>query len=134
MANFEAQIRTLIDSFVTDLSEAIRAAAVDSAVQALKGSSPSLGRGRGGRGGSVRAGSSAPLGRSTGRIRRSADQIESMKSEVLAYVKKNEGARAEQIRKALGLTPTQTGDTLRRLLEDKSVKSKGQKRATTYSA
>jgi hypothetical protein len=135
MANFDTQIRSMIDSFVNNLTQAIRAATVESAVQALQSSGPVIRRGPGRPAGSLNVTRSAPSARMGGkRIRRSADQIESMKSEVLSFVKKNEGARAEEIRKALGLSPVQTGDTLRRLMGEKAIKSKGQKRATTYSA
>ena len=53
---------------------------------------------------------------------------------VLGYIKAHPGSRSEVIKKALGMAPPQMGDALKRLVASKSVKTKGQKRATTYFA
>jgi hypothetical protein len=54
---------------------------------------------------------------------------------VVSLVKRNKaGLRAEQIHNELGLQAKEMPRILREGLEEKALKSKGQKRATTYSA
>ena len=52
---------------------------------------------------------------------------------VLAFIAKNPGKRSEEIRKALGMPQDQNSKVLAKLRELKKVKTKGEKRATTYS-
>ncbi len=67
--------------------------------------------------------------------RRSAEDIAQALSEVVALAKKNkEGLRAEQIRVEIGLQPKEMPRILKEGLSTKALKSKGQKRATTYFA
>ena len=72
----------------------------------------------------------------SGRLpRRSADDIAAMLGQVVDAVKKHkEGMRAEQIREALGLQTKEMPRVLKAGLASKKLKSKGQKRATTYFA
>jgi hypothetical protein len=74
--------------------------------------------------------------RSAGRLpRRSADDIASALVQVVSLVKKHkEGLRAEQIRSELGLQAKEMPRILKEGLGKKSLKAKGQKRATTYFA
>src|ERR1035438_9090269 len=77
----------------------------------------------------------APRSRAPGRLpRRSPEEIAKTLEQVVAAVKKNpEGLRAEQIRQALGLQAKEMPRILKEGLVKKMLKSKGQKRATTYS-
>jgi hypothetical protein len=74
--------------------------------------------------------------RSNGRLpRRSAEDIANALEAIVALVKKQpEGLRAEQIRAELGLQPKEMPRVLKEGLSKKVLKSKGQKRATTYFA
>jgi hypothetical protein len=70
----------------------------------------------------------------TGRLpRRSDEEIAAALDQVIALVKKNrEGLRAEAIREGLGFQPKELPRILKEGLSTKKLKSKGQKRATTY--
>jgi hypothetical protein len=74
--------------------------------------------------------------RSSGRLtRRSAEDIAAALGQVVALVKKNKaGLRAEQIRGELGLQPKEMPRILKEGIHAKALKTKGQKRATTYFA
>jgi hypothetical protein len=133
MADLDATIRRLVDNFVEELTGLVRQAAVDAAVSALKGT-----------GGSVKVGGrraakrSGPKTRAKGG-RRSPEEIKKTLGKVLRYIKENKGTRSETIRKELGLSATQTGDALLRLLDPKGptgkvIAKKGSRRSTTYSA
>jgi len=73
---------------------------------------------------------------SAGRLqRRSPEDIAAALGHVVSLVKKHkEGLRAEQIRSELGLQAKEMPRILKEGLERKALKSKGQKRATTYFA
>ncbi len=131
MPTLEDEIRNHVEAFVTELSSLIRQAAADAAVSALTGGQmPSM---RMGGGGAKRGPQTGAPKKAGGRIRRNQAQIEQTVSKVLGYVESNGGSRAEKIRAALGLSAPQTADALRRLMSEKSIKSKGERRATTYS-
>jgi hypothetical protein len=72
----------------------------------------------------------------SGRLpRRSPGDIARRLGEITAVVKRNkEGLRAEQIRAALGLQAKEMPRILKEGLATKKLKTKGQKRATTYFA
>ena len=129
MPILDDEIRNRVEAFVNELSSLIRQAAADAAVSALTGGQAS----------SMRTVSNTKRGpkpgapkKAGGRIRRNQAQIEQTMSKVLAYVESNSGSRAEKIRAALGLSAPQTADALRRLMGAKSIKSKGERRATAY--
>jgi hypothetical protein len=64
--------------------------------------------------------------------KRPAEEIETAMKTVAAFIAKNPGLRIEQINKELGTTTAQLALPLRKLIADKTIKTKGQKRATTY--
>lgn len=67
--------------------------------------------------------------------RRSADDIASELDKIVALVQKNrDGLRAEQIRAELGMQAKELPRVLKEGLNSKRLRSKGQKRATTYFA
>jgi hypothetical protein len=67
--------------------------------------------------------------------RRSPEDIAAAVGQVVALVKKHkEGLRAEQIRSELALQAKEMPRILKEGLEKRSLRSKGQKRATTYFA
>jgi hypothetical protein len=74
--------------------------------------------------------------RAKGRLpRRSPADIAKALGQVVALVKsKKDGLRAEQIRAALHMEPKEMPRVLKEGLAKKVLKSKGQKRSTTYSA
>jgi predicted transcriptional regulator len=68
------------------------------------------------------------------RVRRSSTQLESVAASIFAYVEKNPGKRAEDIKAALKLKTSDWALPVKKLLEEGRVSAKGEKRATTYAA
>lgn len=67
--------------------------------------------------------------------RRSLEDITKALEQVVALVKKSKtGLRAEQIRQQLDMQAKEMPRVLKEGLAKKALKSKGQKRATTYTA
>jgi len=78
----------------------------------------------------------APAPKPTGRLaRRSPEEIQKTLSSIVGLLKaKKTGLRSEQIRDALELDKRELPRVLGEGLKTKKLKSKGQKRATIYSA
>lgn len=66
--------------------------------------------------------------------RRTPAEIAATLVRIVALVKKTTGMRSEEIREALGLDVREMPRALKEGLAKKVLKSRGQKRATTYSA
>jgi hypothetical protein len=67
--------------------------------------------------------------------RRSSEDIEQILDQVVSLVKSHkEGLRAEQIRSELGMQAKEMPRVLKEGLVKRKLRSKGQKRATTYFA
>lgn len=125
MPDVDVQIRSAIDAFIADLSDLVRAAAVDAVSDALGGPSGRRGR-RPGR----------PAGTSPGRRRkgekRSPEAIQKLQGELLSAIKANPGSRMEQLGKVVGASTKDLMLVTRKLLASKAVRKRGVKRATTY--
>jgi hypothetical protein len=78
----------------------------------------------------------AKPGRKPGRLpRRSADEIQASLGKIVALLQKHkDGLRAEEIRSNLGMQAKEMPRILKEGLTSKVLRSKGQKRATTYFA
>ena len=133
--SLQSTLNDLAASFANNVLAAIRGASLDELI-APNGQVRPNGR--------VTAARTAPpaspapgrAARSSGRLpRRSPEDIAAVLGQVVSLVKKHkEGLRAEQIRAELGLQPKEMPRILKEGLERKALKSKGQKRATTYFA
>jgi hypothetical protein len=128
----KSALESLASSFASSVLEAIKGASLEELLAESSGR-PKRGPGRP-RGSSTE---SPPRGRTrqkSGRLkRRSADDIAKALERVVALVKtKKDGLRAEQIRKALKMQPKEMPRVLQEGLAKKKLRSKGQKRATTY--
>ena len=130
-----SEIRALVDDFVEKLSNMVRQAAVDAAIDALRGGGAAPARRGPGRPRSTAAAprAAAAAGGKGKRVRRTLADIQKTMDRVAEYVSSHDAVRAEDIKKALKLTSAQNGDALRRLVESKVLKTKGERRATTYS-
>ena len=127
-SSLRSQLNDLANTFADGVLAAIRTANLEDLL-AESGSR----RTRGGGGG----GQPDPLRRKGGRLpRRSRDQIAKTLDRVVAAVKssKGKGLRAEEIRKALSLDVREVPRVLKEGLRTRALRSKGQKRATTYFA
>jgi hypothetical protein len=83
---------------------------------------------------------SAKLGRKSGRVartaggRRSAEGVEQVGQQIVSFLKKNPDVRAEQIAAGIGSSTKELALPIKKLLADKQVAKKGQRRGTTYRA
>jgi hypothetical protein len=135
MQTIRSALAELATNFTESVLSAIRSASIDELLTA--GAESPSGNGRRVR--TTPASTKAsPRAKSTtsGRLpRRSAEEIEGALGQVVALVKKNkDGLRAEEIRQQLGLQAKELPRILKEGLGSKKLKSKGQKRATTYFA
>jgi hypothetical protein len=129
--SLQSTLSDLATSFASSILDALRGASLNELVQSNGQVRPS---GRSPRSATVAATTPTKPARSNGRLaRRSPEDIAASLGQVVALVKKNkEGLRAEQIRSQLGLQPKEMPRILKEGLDKKVLKSKGQKRATTY--
>ena len=127
MSDTQQQIRDRIEEFVNQLSQLVRQTALESVQDAL-GQGAGRRRGRGaGRAAGARG------GRRKGE-KRSSDQIADTTKAVLGYVKKHPGEGVEAIAKGLSTATKELVLPIRKLVGDRQLKTKGQKRATKYFA
>lgn len=123
------QIRTLVEEFTSKLELMIRrtaleqvAAALGDAVQTRRGPGRPRATGK----------SAGPRAKKGGK--RTPASLEQMGARLLAHVKANPGQRGEQIAAALKTDVKTMRLPLLRLIADKKVKTKGQRRGMTYFA
>jgi hypothetical protein len=134
----DQEIQSRIQSFLTELSELVKMAALGSVHAALGGEpGPVQRRGPGRPRGSGKRGLGRPpkaASAKPGRRGRRSEDLEAIAARVLAHVKANPGARLEEIGRGL---KTDTGILKRpvaKLLEAKQLRTEGQKRGTKYFA
>lgn len=138
------QVRARVESFVAELSDLIRRSAMETVQHALAGGDEGGRRGRRGPLPGRRAaaaGSMLPAakpvrgavagGRSKG-AKRSPEELEELTQQLLDYVKGNPGQRIEQIADGMGTSTKELNLPAKKLLANKSLKTKGHKRATQY--
>src|ERR1019366_3362825 len=139
--SLRSSLDSLASNFASAVLAAIRGASLDELV-AGSGGAPRRGPGRP-RGSSTtksaptaaRASAPTPKVRGGRLARRSPADIAKTLGQIVALVKtKKAGLRSEEIRKALKLDVREVPRVLQEGLAKKKLKSKGQKRATTYTA
>jgi hypothetical protein len=130
MSDLNSQISKLVSEFVDNVTALARRAAVDTLTSSLddRGS-----RRRGG--GSIAAVGEVLKAERRGKgAKRSSSQLDRLQSRVMEFVTANPGMRIEQINKELGTSTRDLQLPIRKLIATGSLKSKGEKRATTYFA
>ncbi len=65
-------------------------------------------------------------------VKRSPEDIQKLADKFAGFVKKNPGLRIEQINAKLGTSTKDLVIPVRQLVASKKIKTKGEKRATTY--
>ena len=158
MSNAEHTIKLRVDAFVNDLSDLIRQSALEAVSDALKkgggmgmapaapvarrpgrpakvveapvAAKPAAKVGRPAKASSS-ASSAAAAKRRAGE-KRSPVLLAQVTDQVGNHIKTNPGQGVEQIAKALSTTTKELTLPIRKLLGDKKITSKGQKRATRY--
>jgi hypothetical protein len=137
MPNLRSALDQITASFTESILEAIRSASLDELLGAPSGRPARTAPAPAARAGRPAAAKPAPKKTTpSGRLRRrSADDIAAALDGIVALVKKKkEGLRAEQIRMEIGLEAKELPRILKEGLATKKLRSKGQKRATTYFA
>ncbi len=135
MSSLKSRLESLASSFATEVVRAIQGASLQELLGEVGGSRPGAGRANG-----SAVTSSGPkatrAARRSGRLpRRSADDIAKTLDRVVGLVKRHkEGLRAEQIRSELNMQSKEMPRVLKEGISKKVLKSRGQKRATTYFA
>jgi hypothetical protein len=132
MANqaLNQELQTLVADFSERLTLTVRRAVLEQVVAAMGGNGVAT-RGPG------RRGPGRPRGSTNAATRggkRSAEQVDAMGEKLLAHVKSNPGQRADQIATTLRSDVKTIRLPMQRLLAMKKVKTKGQRRGTTYFA
>ena len=123
-----------VESLIGDFVVALRQAIAEEAAQAFMvagGGAGSVGNGRQKPGPKPKGVKAAPKPKGG---RRSPEDMEKQQTQILQYIKRNAGQRAEDIGKALGLSTSEMSLPIAKMLSEGTLKKKGIKRATTYSA
>ena len=154
MSNAENHIKAKVDAFVNDLSDLIRQSALEAVADALRkggeiaAPAPVARRpgrpakvveapvaakpvGKPGRPAKSAASAAAAAKRRAGE-KRSPQLLAQVTDQVANHIKTSPGQGVEQIAKALSTTTKELTLPIRKLLADKKITSKGQKRATRY--
>jgi hypothetical protein len=128
--NIESEIRSLVDSFVNEISVRVRQAALDSLRQAIEGSASPVPR-RARRAVRKTAASAAPAtpGR---RGRKPSPASEKAAAQLQAYVHSTPGKRLEEIGVALGQATKGLKGPIARLVRDGILRTEGRRRGTRY--
>jgi hypothetical protein len=133
MSSLRATLSDLASAFASSVLGAVRGASLEELLgETGGGARRGPGRPKAAPGTSIKPTRVTRAGRLQ---RRSPEDIAKALDEVVALVKKNNGGlRAEQIRKTLKMQSKEMPRVLKEGLAKKKLKSKGQKRATTYTA
>jgi len=145
MANtnqLDREIQDKVESFAQELAQLVRRAAVEAVSGALGAteSRPRRGRPPGRRAAGATAAPSKAKGRPAGaggrrkRGRRSTAQLGQISDQLYKYVKSNPGQSIEQIGKGLGRPTSDLKRPASNLLEQKKLRTTGQRRGTKYHA
>ena len=121
MSNIQQAINERIDTFVAEITELAKQAALETLAGGLSGS--------------VRRGGDKVL--SAPRVRRksgkrSPEEIQETADQLLNHIRENPGQRMEAIAKSLGSTTKDLTLPIKKLLQNGHVRVEGQKRATSY--
>ncbi len=131
-ASIDQQIRDRIDIFVNELSALVREAALESVKGAL--TDEQMNRSRRTPGRPRRLGAVGLDGSSRRGSKRTPEMLEQLKDSLLELITLNPGQRMEELGRLLDVPTKELTLPVKKLLAEKKVKTKGQKRATTYWA
>lgn len=126
MTDLDRAIRQRVEDFVQEMTELVRQAALESVSAAL----------------GTPGAASAPRTRATKRGaagfvakrggKRTAKELEQQGSALVSMIRQTPGIRADQLAKAMGVMTRDLALPIKKLLADKAITKKGQKRATAY--
>ena len=139
MSNIHDQIASRIKAFATELEELVRKAAIDAVTQSL-GSGPVAPRSAPVRAAApAAAAAAAPKAAAAPRPRaaskggkRPPEELAEMVTKAGDWIKGNPGHGVEDMAKSLGVQTKELALPIAKLLKNKTIKKRGQKRATKY--
>lgn len=126
-ANFNQEIRDVIESFVEELSALVRSAALQSVTDAFGGGAGAARRGRAPRMGKGPAAAARAKGE-----KRSPQALAQLVTRLQSEIKAKPGLRMEQIAQALSSSTKELALPAKKLIAEKKIKTKGERRATKY--
>lgn len=147
MDNVDTQIKSRVDAFVAELSALVKKAALEAVASTLKGESaaPSVAKAPAGKKRApapapakapAKAAKAAPAPAAAAKRKagqkRTPDEIQKTTEKLLGYITKNSGQRIEEIAKGVGSSTKELTLPIKKLLNDKKITAKGEKRATRY--
>jgi len=130
MSDLQNEMNRTVQSFVSQITELARRAAIDTLESAFGGRA-SGGASHAAPPAAVATTSPTRASRGRGGKRTPAD-LEALSERLASFVKANPGLRIEQINKELGTTTKDLALPIRKLISEGIIGSKGQKRSTTY--
>jgi hypothetical protein len=134
MPTLRSSLHDLASAFASSVLDVIRGASLEELV-GQTGGGARRGPGRPPRTAPAPGARPERVARSSRLKRRSPEEIAKALDEVVALLKKNKvGLRAEQIRERLGMQAKEMPRVLKEGFAKRKLKSRGQKRATTYTA
>jgi len=136
MSDFQNEMNHAVQGFVAQITELARRAALDTLESAFGARGARNGSGNGAISLAPAAAAAARIGRPRGGrgAKRTAADLELLSEKFASYVKANPGMRIEQINKELGTTTKDLALPIRKLIAERMISAKGQKRSTTYFA
>lgn len=131
-----SDIQTLVESFSSQLAALVRQSTLERIQSAFAGDATPARRGRpkGSRSTSAGPAPRKAAGRRSAGGKRSPEELESMSGELLSFIKQNPGQRGEQIAAALRTDVKTMRLPILKLIAEKKLKTKGQRRGMTYFA
>lgn len=141
--NLDQQIRERILSFAAELTLLVKQSAVKSVRDALGNGDidvapqRGIGRskaGRGARRAATPGDEKSPKARGSRKkgSKRSPKQLENITNKLLAHIKGNPGQRIEEVAGHIGIRTKELTLPVKKLVAEKKIYKKGEKRATTY--
>lgn len=128
MPNVDAAIRARVEEFANEIVALTRESVMERVRESLGNGAPSRrGRPRGTAARSATRASRRPKG-----AKRSPAQLANLQQRLLGHIKANPGQRIEQIGAALHVPTKELALPAKKLLADKAIRTRGQKRATAY--
>lgn len=134
MTDIEKKILERVEAFAEELSELVRQVALEQITDALGGNAAPAAAPRARRATSAAAGkttSAAAARRSKGQ-KRAPEEMDRLLRSIQTCIQGTPGIRADQIAQEIGVTTRDTNLPIKKLLANKAITKKGQKRATQY--
>jgi hypothetical protein len=135
----DQQIQQRIQSFVAELSTLVRQAAVEAVRSALTGQGAAApaapakrGPGRPRKASAAAAPAAKAAAPKAKRGKRSTADVDATAGKLVEYIAKNPGQSIEQIGKGMNIHTKHLKLPAKKLLEDKKLKTTGQRRGTKY--